>query len=211
MTLRIGILVLVLVATACSSDETTGTQELPVPTVPESTTTIDGDEESTTTTDTTVITGNAAFVIEGMTFGDEATIAVGNLGPDPGDLTGYWLAIHPFYLELPSAVVHPDETLVISISPDADPDIVLPANGLLPPLSASSGEIGLYASGEFGNPASIVDYVEWGTAGHARTGIAVAAEIWPEGETVATDGASSGLVAEDRSTNGPAGWTIVSG
>lgn len=184
------------------------------PTAPTSSTVaaeISDSSETTVTTvpDTTIVTGRATFVIGDVTFGDAATIAVGNLGPDPGDLTGHWLAVHPYYLELPATVLLPGDALVVGIAEDADPDVVVPVFGLLPPLSSSSGEIGLYMSGAFGDANAIVDYVEWGTAGHLRSSVAVAAGIWPEDVAIAVDGSATGLTAEDRSNPGPEGWSVA--
>jgi hypothetical protein len=165
----------------------------------------------TTTVGSTVVTGRATFVIGDITFGDASTITVGNLGPDPGDLTGYWLAVHPYYLELPSTVLLPGDTIVVGVAEDADPEALVPAFGLLPALSGASGEIGLYSRGDFGDPGAVVDYVEWGTSGHERTTVAVAAEAWPADAVIVTDGSTTGLVAVDRTTTGPDGWMLAGG
>lgn len=210
------VIALVLVIAACSgcvgsADESTDTTleiTTPVPT----TTSMPADGSDTTlaeTTTTTVITGDAHFIIGTVLFGDAASIEVGNLGPDPGDLTGFWLAIHPYYLELPSTVLAPGKAVIVSLAEDADPDLVIPAAGLLPSLKSGSGEIGLYASGDFGDPEAMVDYVEWGSTGHTRSSVAVQAELWPAEETIATDDSAIGLTADDRSTPGPQGWTVT--
>ena len=52
--------------------------------------------------------------------------------------------------------------------------------------------MGLYLDGSFDSSSSIVSYVEWGRAGHGRTGTAVAAGIWPSGDFV--DSAGSALI-----------------
>jgi hypothetical protein len=164
-----------------------------------------------TTTSTTVVTGNARFVIGNVVFGDLGSIEVGNLGPDAGDLTGHWLAVDPFYLELPSTVLAAGKSLVVSVDVDADPDLVVTAAGLLPPLSAGSGEVGLYTSGDFGDPSAMIDYVAWGSTDHERFPVAVAAGLWPEDEAIVTDGAATGLAIVDRSEPGPQGWAPTTG
>jgi len=184
------------------------------PAPPVSTTSSPTAEGATTvaeSTSTTVVIGNARFIIGSIVFGDQGTIEVGNLGPDAGDLTGLWLAIDPYYLELPSTVLAPGTALIVSVADDADQTLVLPAAGLLPPLTSASGEIGLYRSGDFGNPGSIIDYVEWGSTGHVRSAVAIAAGLWPEEETIAIDGSATGLTVGDRSEPGPAGWTPTTG
>jgi hypothetical protein len=204
---------LLLVLSACTNGgvspdaEDNSTLE---PTTPSPTTTVPGDAEGTTapeTTSTTVITGNAAFVIGSVAFGEESTIEIGNLGPDTGDLTGFWIAVHPYYLEIPSTIIAPGKAIIVSIAEDADPELVITASGLLPALKSGSGEIGLYSSGDFGDPGAIVDYVEWGSTGHVRSYVAIEAGLWPEDQTIVTDGTATGLTAGDRSDAGPQGWS----
>ena len=169
----------------------------------------EGGEE--TTTSTTVVTGDAQFVIGDVVFGEAGSIAVGNLGPDAGDLTGYWVAVHPYYLELPSTVLAAGTSIVVSVDPVADPELVVTAFELLPPLRPASGEIGLYASGAFANPAAMVDYVSWGSTNQVRYPTAVAAGLWPEDEVIVTESSTSKLVIGDRSAPGPQGWTPTAG
>ena len=175
------------------------------------TTAPDSTEQGAETTTTTIVTGDARFVIGDVVFGDLGSIEVGNLGPDAGDLTGHWLAVDPFYLELPSTVLAAGKSLVVSVDVDADPDLVVTAAGLLPPLSAGSGEVGLYTSGDFGDPSAMIDYVAWGSTDHERFPVAVAAGLWPEDEAIVIDGAATGLTIVDRSEPGPQGWTPTTG
>jgi hypothetical protein len=167
--------------------------------------------DADTTTSTTVVTGDARFVIGSVSFGDLGSIEVGNLGPGAGDLTGHWLAVDPFYLELPSTILGAGKSIVVSVDIGADPELVVAAAGLLPPLSAGSGEVGLYTSGEFGNAAAMADYLAWGSTNQVRFPVAVAAGLWPEDEVVVVDAAATGLTIVDRTTPGPQGWTSTIG
>ena len=207
------VIALVLVLSACtnggasSDSEDTSTLE---PTTPSPTTTAPGTDDGASvpdTTSTTIITGNAAFVIGSVVFGEEGSIEIGNLGPDTGDLSGFWIAIHPYYLEIPPTIIAPGKAIIVSIAEDADPELVIPAAGLLPALKSGSGEIGLYSSGGFGDPNAIVDYVEWGSTGHVRSNVAIEAGLWPEDQTIVIEGAATGLTADDRSEPGPQGWS----
>jgi hypothetical protein len=204
-------LALLFLLAACSggtdSDASTTSTLEPAPRVSTTaTSTAAGETTVAETTTSTVVTGNATFIIGSVIFGDQGTIEGGNLGPDAGDLTGYWIAIDPFYLELPSTVLAPGTALIVSVAEDADPTLVVSAAGLLPVLKSGSGEIGLYRSGAFGNPEAMVDYIQWGTTPHTRTAVAVAASLWQEDETIPTDGSTTGLTVTDRSVPGPAGW-----
>ncbi|MEN8113849.1 MAG: hypothetical protein ABFS21_05630 [Actinomycetota bacterium] len=214
MALKRTLLVLTLLAAACTDGGATPDDGSAfTPTAPTSSTVAtqnSGTAETTsTTTGTTIVTGRATFVLGDITFGDAATITVGNLGPDPGDLTGYWLAVHPYYLELPSTVLLPGDAIIVSIAEDADPELVVTAAELLPQLDRASGEIGLYANGDFGDPSAVIDYVEWGTTGHIRSAVAVEAGVWPEEAAITVDGSATGLVAEDRTKPGPEGWSLA--
>lgn len=164
-----------------------------------------------TTTSTTVVIGDAQFVIGDVVFGETGSIEVGNLGPDAGDLSSYWLAVHPYYLELPSTILAPGTSLVVSVDVAADPGLVVAAAGLLPPLGASSGEVGLYRLGDFGDPDAMVDYVAWGSTNQVRFATAVAAGLWPEDQVVVVDGSTTALAIADRSEPGPQGWASVGG
>lgn len=57
------------------------------------------------------------------------------------------------------------------------------------PLSGPDGECGFYSSASFASSAAMVDYVEWGSAGHFREGVAIGANVWFAGEFVAGTGA----------------------
>ena len=176
------------------------------------TTAVDSAEPDTeTTTSTTVVTGDARFVIGDVVFGDLGSIEVGNLGPDAGNLTGHWLAVDPFYLELPSTVLAAGKSVVVSMDVDADPDLVVTAAGLLPPLDATSGEVGLYSSGDFGDPAAMIDYLVWGSTNQVRYPVAVAAGLWPEDVVVVVEATATGLTIVDRTEPGPQGWVSTTG
>jgi hypothetical protein len=207
------LLLTALLLAACTGGgdaDTTSTLQ-PAPLVSTTSSLAPGEDTVPSETTTTIPTGNSRFIIGSVVFGDRGSIEIGNLGPDAGDLTGYWLAIDPFYLELPSTVLAPGTALIVSLAEDADPAVVFPAAGLLPPLKSGSGEIGLYRNGDFRNPESIIDYVEWGTTEHVRTGVAVAAGLWPEDETIEIGGSATGLTVGDREEPGPSGWTPTGG
>ncbi len=214
--MKVAVIVVALLLASCTGGtnpdaSSTSTLE-PAPLVSTTSSVAQGDETTATEpTSTTIVTGNARLIIGSVVFGDQTTIEVGNLGPDAGHLTGIWLAIDPYYLELPSTVLAPGSALIVSVAEDADPKLVVPAAGLLPPLASASGEIGLYRSGDFGNPDAMIDYVQWGSTKHARTSVAVAAGLWPEEETISIDGSATGLTVGDREEPGPSGWTPTTG
>jgi hypothetical protein len=176
-----------LLASACSPAEATTTTSS-VAETPETAT------SAPVATTQPVVAVEARFALGTVVFGEQGRIEVVNTGPQPGNVHGYWIAIHPFYLELPSAIVEVGDRVTVGFDETVTPDALVQAKGLLPVLSATGGEIGLYANGTFGDPTAIVDYVEWGQPGHFRSTVAMAAGIWAEDRIVTTTGNEGGLV-----------------
>ena len=185
----------VFVLSACAGSATTTTQatELPATTTTQPTELPSTPTTEQVTTTPPVVTIDARFLLSTVVFGDQGWIEVINTGPQAGNIHGHWIAIHPFYLELPSTIVEVGHTVRVSLDPDADPGVVVGAAGLLPVLVAPGGEVGLYSSGNFGDPNSIVDYLEWGSGGHFRSTVAIAAGVWDENSVVPMEGSEGGL------------------
>jgi len=182
----------VFVLSACAGSATTTTQATELPSTPTTELPSTPTTEQVTTTPP-VVTIDARFLLSTVVFGDQGWIEVINTGPQAGTIHGHWIAIHPFYLELPSTIVEVGQTVRVSLDPDADPGVVVGAAGLLPVLVAPGGEVGLYSSGNFGDPNSIVDYLEWGSGGHFRSTVAIAAGVWDENSVVPMEGSEGGL------------------
>lgn len=192
MSRRVLLLVIVVVVAACSADaEPTTTTTSAVSPEP--------DTNSTTVVATTqpVVTVDATFAIDRIVFGEEGWIELVNTGPQAGNVHGYWIAVHPFYLELPSSIVEVGQTITVALGPEPDPGALVEAGGLLPALEASGGEVGLYTNGSFGDPDSIVDYIEWGSGGHFRSTVAEAAGLWDESLIVPMSGDEAGIQVLD--------------
>ncbi len=176
---------LAVVASACSGSAATTTT-----TVPD---TDAGEAEPTTVVPTSqpVVSVDATFALDTLVFGDEGWIEVVNTGPQTGNVHGLWIAVHPYYLELPSAVVEVGSTVRVGLDPAVD--ALVHTSGLLPVLTAADGEVALYRNGSFGDPTAIVDYVEWGSGGHFRSTVAEAAGLWGEAQVVPMQGDEGGL------------------
>lgn len=186
------IVVVAVLASACSGTTATTTAgpETPGQATDATTTTI-------VTTTQPVVSVDASFALGTVVFGEQGRVEVVNTGSQAGNVHGYWIAVHPFYLELPSAIVEVGQRIVIAFDPDASPDALVQAAGLLPVITASEGEVALYSQGSFGDPSAIVDYIEWGTGGHFRSTVAEAAGIWNVEWIVPTSGGEGGLIVTD--------------
>ena len=95
------------------------------------------------------------------------TVEITNNGSADLDPNGIILCNFPDYA--PIAGADP-------IAPGAS--ITVDAAALGVELGDDEGELGLYTASEFENPEAIVAYVEWGTADHRRSSVAVDAGIW---------------------------------
>lgn len=181
---------LAMIVAGCSSTAATTT------TGPGTTSATSGATTSTPVPTTQpVVSVDASFAIGAVIFGEQGRIEVVNNGSQTGNVHGFWIAIHPFYLELPSAIIEVGDRVIVTLDPDEPPDALVHAAGLLPTLAATDGEVGLYANGNFADPTAIVDYVEWGSGGHFRSTVAEAAGIWDITRVVATQGDEGGLIA----------------
>ncbi len=203
----VAMFVLALVAAACSGNGGGTTTTVAPPTTADDPTEVNSVSEAASTT-STLPAGDAAFALNEVRFGDNGWIDIVNLGPDRGDPGGHWIAMHPFYLEVPSTALEVGESVALTFgnpSPRGTAS-VFPINEKLPVPDADAGEVGLYSSGDFGDPLAIVDYVEWGDTPHFRNPVAVAARIWPDGGVVAVPAGALALVANRHPTFGPDDW-----
>lgn len=107
------------------------------------------------------------FVLQSVSFGEPASVTITNVGNAAGSLDGYWLCNRPNYMPVPSTTLQAGESVTVSAGPLG--------------IGSADGEVGLYASNRFDDPAAIRSYVEWGAAGHGRSAVAVAAGIWDGG------------------------------
>jgi len=140
---------------------------------------------STLSTECADISGNPITVTKedcpGIPVINEVTAAnmveILNVGVDTIDITGYQLCNDGNYQAISAGDVNcgdlllaPGELVVIDLT-----------TFVIDPMD---GEMALYIDNNFGSNQSIVDYVQWGTAQHLRTNIAIGAGIWTAGDFV---------------------------
>jgi hypothetical protein len=197
---------LALVAAACSSgDETASDATASVP--PEGSTTV------AVSTTTAAGEGSAVFAIEKVTFGDGAMVVITNTGTGAGELAGHWLCQRPSYFQIPDVALDPGEQVAIALGGDgfAPPAgaLTVDAAATVGTIDPASGELGLYSASQFDDATVIVSYVEWGSTGHGRSSVAVAAGIWTEDGFVATTPTTGSLSATSVPASGPDGWSAA--
>lgn len=183
-------------------------------TVAEGTTSTTATPESTTelpTSSTTIAGGDPLFRIDEIVFAGGPYVVISNRGTGVGSTGGYWICQFPSYYELPATELMPGEKLAVPLGVAPVPelvgvaatvDVTLPIGDVTP----RDGEIGLYSENTFNSADAIVDYVEWGTSGHGRSGVAVAAGIWEDGGFVEVPVETLAIVAEAFPTVRSSDW-----
>ena len=206
-----------LFAAACGPATTTSTTTLETSTTtasPATATTPPGSTATDQTDPTTTTEGStgsgAQFVISSVSFGTGAMVVLTNVGSEAGSLAGHFICQRPNYWAIPDIEVPAGQSVAIG----AGGSVLLPPPGALTiddqaaigQLSAGGGEVALYDSNSFGSSGSILSYVEWGSAGHQRSSVAIAAGIWPSGGFVATTTDSTVILANTLPATEPDSW-----
>ncbi|MGA7304888.1 MAG: T9SS type A sorting domain-containing protein [Rhodothermales bacterium] len=112
----------------------------------------------------------------GVDYNDSSRwVELRNTGDADFDVSSFWLCNYPNYVQISdltilsgSTTIAPGEALVVAF--DA--------------LGNGDGELGLYSTNTFADSSAIVDYMQYGSSGHMRESVAVAAGIWDAGTFV---------------------------
>ncbi|MFK7809559.1 MAG: hypothetical protein AB8F74_17275, partial [Saprospiraceae bacterium] len=145
-------------------------------------------------------TQNAKAQIVINEISDDGTIELMNMGTSMVDVSSYWLCNFPAYeqmsgltLECGSLMMQPGDILAVANAITFDP---------------ADGEMGLYTVNNFASSDAIINYVEWGSTGHQRSAVAVAAGLWNTGDFL--PGLNAGQAAAYSGTgNGATAWAVT--
>ena len=139
---------------------------------------------------------NAQIIINEILTNSE--IELKNIGATMVDVTSFWFCNWPGYAQVGSA----NHTIVCG-NLNMAPGSILVVSGFS--LDYADSELGLYNSSAFSQASAMMDYVEWGSTGHQRSTVAVAAGIWNTGDFVpAFSGSAS--IEYDGGGNAPSDW-----
>lgn len=129
---------------------------------------------------------------------DPATnsVTLKNFGSSSEPISGLWLCNFPAYGQVSSM------TAVTSL--DAGEEVSFGSSVNFAP---ADGEFGLYTSASFASSAAMIDYIQWGSAGHQRENVAVASGVWDAGTFINV--APPFEYTGDGSENGVAFWSTL--
>ncbi len=118
---------------------------------------------------------NGGIVINEINGNDRFEIK--NTGTTTVDISNYWICDFPSY------------SVLSNLESECDGDLVLEPGEVVTlvsdfDISGDDGEFGLYLNTSWSDPNSIIDYVEWGSTGHTRANVAIAAGIWSSNDFV---------------------------
>jgi hypothetical protein len=136
---------------------------------------------------------------------------VANVGNGPGPLAGYWLCAEGDYFEIPDVTLGANESVIVSFGdtlpiPDVGVVEVFDASEVMGPIEPIDGEMALYRAPVFDDATQMVAYVEWGLPGHDRSGVAVAAGLWPAEAYVISSHLTLGMEVTVVPATEPADW-----
>jgi len=133
-------------------------------------------------------------------------VTIHNYGGTTVDISSYWFCQFPSYVKV--SLMAAPITGSTMLTSGADVTITSSVN-----FGVANGEFGLYnniiTNADFGNASKILDYLEWGTSGHTRESVAIAAGIWTIGTTITASAPYQ--YTGDGSQNGVGFWSTVLG
>ncbi len=128
------------------------------------------------------------------------TVELKNIGTTTVDVSSYWLCDFPSYQQISNSNIQCGNMSM------AAGEILTVDNFNV--VAANDGEMGLYSSDSFGSSSAILDYVEWGSTGHQRSSVAVAAGIWTTGDFAPAFGTGESL-AYDGDGDASSDWSAL--
>ena len=101
-------------------------------------------------------------------------VSVKNFDPpgNPIEISGWWLCNFPDYVSIGSQSTSGSTNL------NGGDSITITITSASFAMNIGDDEMGLYNSPSFGDSNAMEDYMQWGSAGHVREMVAVAAGLW---------------------------------
>ena len=163
--------------------------------------------------------GNPEAVVINEIFPEASQIELHNPTSASVDISGFWLCHTTpalIYAQMPdNTIIEPGDFLIVNwgINGNNSGNEIFTFPAVPIPLNVPHGEVGFYvpfgfSDESFADSSLIRDYVQWGEADHFRQGVAVGANIWPEGAFVPSPPAGQSF-SFSGSGNSPDSWVIT--
>ncbi len=107
------------------------------------------------------------------------TVVLHNYGGTTIDVSTYWFCNFPAYAAINGMSINSGST---NLAPDEEVSITSSIN-----FDPSDAEFGLYTTNTSNFINDMVDYLQWGSSGHQREPVAVAAGIWNADTFISVD------------------------
>lgn len=125
------------------------------------------------------------------------TIELKNIGSTTVDVSSYEACSFPVYDAM-------EDLTLVSGSLNMAPGDILVVSGHT--MGVADDELGIYSTPSYTNPDAMMDYVEWGSTGHQRSTVAVAAGIWNTGDFLDFFPGTDETYMWDGNGDAPANW-----
>ena len=134
----------------------------------------------------TTDTGNEPYVPLAGSFlavyeiglGPNGYIALINFTNVPSTTKGQYLCQESECFTLPDAIIEAGGRVKIAVGEGDGLENVIATKATIGELKPSDGEVALFSSDDYTDPAALLDYVQWGSTPHAFTQLAVDAGLW---------------------------------
>ncbi|CAM2070708.1 Lamin tail domain-containing protein [Sulfidibacter corallicola] len=140
---------------------------------------------------------------------DGQWVELANLGETEADLSGWFLcdrSVNPAYVSLgENRTIPPGGIVAVDLSGTGQDSATLWVLSAPWTIGTVDGEMGLYVDNNFGSPASIRSYMQWGSGNHPRATVAVDANIWTDAAEFVTAPAAGASLSFTGTGGGPFG------
>ncbi len=138
-----------------------------------------------------------AQVVISEVFAD-GSFELRNTGTATVDISSYWICDFPRYRALSGLTIECG-----NLNLGANEEVVISDPSL---FQSDDSELGLYTNSDFGSAAGLISYLEWGSTGHTRSGLAIGNNIW-DGNAVAGFATGESLALNGTGTKA-ADWEV---
>jgi hypothetical protein len=134
---------------------------------------------------------------------NESFIEIRNIGPNPIDISNYWIGQSPVYERIGDLSFGCTDDFIL------EPGVFISIEMDEIEIDGIDGELALFTIDSFESSNAIIDYVEWGSINHARADVAIEAGIWSD-NTVAESFVGDVSLTYDGSGDLGTDWSVNS-